>query len=131
MKTFIIALFIVALALPAFALTRKEVAFPNLSTTSGATINSAVIDVRDYRTKTVVMSGVYGDATFGNFSGTGLIQCGATATGPWYTCVQEDSTAISQTAPGILSWRDAVNYIRVAFTKTKHDLKVWFMGLSE
>jgi len=131
MKYFITIILILAFAVPSFAVTRKEIGFANISTTAAATAYSSVIDVRDFRTKTVIFSGVYADGVYGNYSGTALVQCGATSSGPWYTCVQEDATAVSMTTPGILSWRDAVNYVRVAFTKTKHDLKAWFMGLGE
>jgi hypothetical protein len=110
----------------AFAIDQKSVVpFKNYSGTT-ATHYSTVYDVHRFKTKTV-----YADLTTGTATGTLLVQCGPTSSGPWVTCVQQDSTAITGTGSYILSWDDATAYIRASWARTTGEISVWlnFLGL--
>jgi hypothetical protein len=54
--------------------------------------------------------------TFKNMSGTAIVECAPTSSGPWSTCVNEGGTAISKTTNGTQQWEDAVAYVRVKWT---------------
>lgn len=123
MKNLILVTFaILALAVVAIAAEPvKQVTVPAIA----ATGSSAVIKATGYVNKTVHVTGSDTGITFMNFSGTGIVECAPTTSGPWSTCAQEDGTAISFTAPGNLSWTGLSDYIRVTYTKSKHSLKAW------
>lgn len=140
MKTFLTLMIIIAItlafALPVVAASNGGNAFALYSGASGAVKTSAVFNVRGYRTKTLQVSGATitsnaSSTTFKNMSGTVLADCAPTTNGPWATCVQQDGTAVSLTSNGLLSWDDAVSYIRLKWTASTvgTKLKAFFTWL--
>lgn len=131
--TFILA---IALAIPAVANAGAYggYAFALYSAASGAVKTSAAINVRGFKTKSMLVEGVTlasnpSSLTFKNMSGTVIAQCSQDNT-VWETCVANDygQTAVSMTSKGVFTWTDAINYIRLKWTAgtvgTK--LKAWF-----
>ena len=105
-----------------------SVPFSNYSAASGAAVYSSAYRVAGYSLKTVSITGT--DMTTlaaAALSGTVLVQCGPTSSGPWSTCLNNNyaQTAVSTTANGTLTWRDAAAYIRVSWAKTAGRVKVW------
>lgn len=136
MKKFITFIILASFAFAgnAFASAYNGTPFALYSAASAAVTTSAAINVRGFKTKTVTVSGATlgsnaSSQTFKNMSGTLLVQCGPTASGPWSTCIANDyaQTAVSRTTNGIFTWSDAVAYIRLNWTAgtvgTK--LKAW------
>ena len=112
---------VMALASAAFASQfGNAVPFSIYSGTS-ATHYSSVWNVRGFKEKTVTV-----DMTTVAATGTLLVQCGPTASGPWTTCVQEDGTAVTGTSSYILSWVDASAYIRASWARTTGKISTWF-----
>lgn len=134
MRNIILTIFVtLALATAAMAgpNTKQLVPFSYYSSASGAAVYSSVVNVMPYRHKTVVVNGyTMSTTTSAALSGTALVQCGPTSSGPWTTCAQEDGTAISLTSNGSLQWSDVASYIRVSWAKTAGLVKVW-LNLSE
>jgi len=134
MRQIILSLMLVlALAASAFAEPniKQVVSFGQYSAASGTAVYSSVINAMRFRNKTIQINGY--DMTTraaASLSGTALVQCGPTATGPWVTCAQEDGTAISTTANGILQWSDVAAYVRVSWAKTAGRISAW-LNLSE
>lgn len=126
MKTFLslfIVLVLVAVTGSAFASSSGGNAFALYSGASAAVSNSAAMAVRGYKTKTLTASGATLNSnattqTFKNMSGTILVQCAPTSSGPWSTCVANDygQTATSKTTNGTFTWSDAAAYIRLQWT---------------
>lgn len=123
MKMLIAAIMMVAFAIPAFAAGNGGTAFVLYSAASGAVKTSSVYDVRAFRTKTMTVSGATlashaTSTTFKNMSGTAIVQCAPTSSGPWSTCIANDyaQTAVSLTANNQITWSDAVAYIRFKWT---------------
>jgi len=104
------------------------VPFSNYSATSGSAVYSAAVNVRNFKTKTVTVQGV-AVALHANaaLSGTVLIQCGPTSSGPWYTCVDNSyaQTGITTTSNAVFTWSDASAYIRASWAKTAGEVNVW------
>lgn len=130
----LVAFLVVALCSTAMAAANGGTAFALYSAASAGVKNSSAINVRGFKTKTLTVSGATlassaASATYKNMSGTFLIQCGPTASGPWSTCIANDyaQTAVSRTTNGIFTWSDAAAYIRTQWTAgtvgTK--LKAW------
>ncbi len=93
-----------------------------------ATVYSSAYDVRMFKTKTVTVQGIaISGHTNTSLSGTVLIQCGPTSSGPWNTCVNSSyaQTAISTTSNGTFTWSDAAAYIRASWAKTAGEVSVW------
>jgi hypothetical protein len=138
MKTFVLSLFLLAIAIPSFAGTASGVAFQLYSGTSGQISTTAAYDVRKFSTKTMTVSGATvastaSSITFKNMSGTAIAQCAPTSSGPWSTCVANDyaQTAVSKTTDGTFTWRDAAAYIRLKWTSgtVKTKLKAYLNWL--
>lgn len=139
MRTIIYFALVAILAFTSTAFARSDYGgkgFALYSAASAAVKTSAAVNVSGFRTKSMQVSGATitstaASTTFKNMSGTVLAQCSMTSNGPWVTCVQQDSTAVSFTTNGILSWDDAFQYIRLQWTSgtvgTK--LKAWFSWL--
>lgn len=120
MKTFLFAILMVALAIPAFAAGNGSTAFALYSAASGATKTSDAISVRAFKTKTLTATGATltsnaASTTFKNMSGTLTTECAPATTGPWSTCVANDyaQTAVSRTTNGQFTWSDSSPYVRV------------------
>lgn len=125
-----LALATAALAGPA---TKQLVPFSYYSSASTAAVYSSVINVMPFRKKTMVVNGyTMSTTTSAALSGTALVQCGPTSTGPWTTCVNNNyaQTAVSTTANASVTWEDVSSYIRVSWAKTAGLVKVW-INLSE
>lgn len=140
MWLFVTIAIVFTIPLSAFAATGGGTAFALYSAASGTVRTSSAISIRDARTKTLTVSGATltsnaSTATFKNMSGTVLVQCGPTSSGPWSTCIANDyaQTAVSRTTNGIFTWADAAAYIRLQWTGgtlgTK--LKAWLNWLEE
>jgi hypothetical protein len=110
---------------------KQAVPFSQYSAASGTAVYSPAVNVSKFRTKTIQVNG-YNMSTKAeaSLSGTLLVQCGPTSSGPWVTCVQEDSTAISTTANGILQWSDVASFVRVSWAKTAGRVSAW-LNLSD
>ncbi len=136
MHKIILAVFMTfALATAAIAgpATKQLVPFSYYSSASGAAVYSSVVNVLPFRNKTVVVNGyTMSTTTSAALSGTALVQCGPTSSGPWTTCVANNyaQTAISMTSNGSMSWADTASYVRVSWAKTAGLVKVW-LNLSE
>lgn len=104
------------------------VPFSNYSAANGTAVKSQAYNVRGFKVKTVTSQGV---ATAGHtdttLSGTVLVECGPTASGPWTTCTANDyaQTAVSMTANGNMTFTNAAPYIRASWAKTAGQVKVW------
>ena len=125
--TLLFTLLALAFAFTASAADLKQVvAFSQYSSASGSAVYSSAINVINYRHKTVQVNG-YDMTTKASaaLSGTALVQCGPTESGPWVTCAQEDSTAISATSNSVLQWSDVTHFIRVSWAKTAGRVSVW------
>lgn len=114
--------------------------FGAYSAASAAVKTSSVIDVRRYPRKTMYVSGATIDSvltapTFGNMSGTAIMQCGPTSSGPWSTCVANDyaQTAVSLTSSGSITWTDSAPYVRFRWTAgtTGKKLKAWLYSTND
>jgi hypothetical protein len=110
-----------ALSVPAFAVDQKSAVPFSSYSGSTATHYSTVYDVHRFRTKTVSV-----DMTTVAATGTLLVQCGPSSSGPWETCVQQDGTAITGTGSYTLSWDDAAAYVRASWARTTGKISVWF-----
>jgi hypothetical protein len=133
MKRFIsliTALTFCLVAVPAFASQQVKTAvlYNNYSSVAPfAAVYSSAINTTTCRTKSVQVLGVTSTAgAASTLDGTFLIQVGPTSSGPWITANQQDSTAISMTANGVLSWDDSMPYVRASWTKTSKAIKAWF-----
>lgn len=106
----------------------NAVPFSNYSATSGTAVKSSAYNVRGFKTKTITVQGVaveaHADTTL---SGTVLLECAPTASGPWTTCIANDyaQTAVSMTANGNMTVTNAAAYIRASWAKTAGLVKVW------
>jgi hypothetical protein len=123
MRSFLIAILMVAFALPAFAAGSGGTAFALYSGASAAVTTTDAYNVRGYKTKTLTVSGATlgsnaSSITFQNMSGTVLAECAPATTGPWATCVANDyaQTAASKTTNGSITWSDAAAYVRMKWT---------------
>jgi len=121
--------FILSLALTAPAVAgdwRSVALFSKYSSADTNAAYSAVVNTTGMKHKSFVVNG-YNMSTLAadSLSGTALIQCGPTSSGPWFTCVQEDSTAISLTANGGLQWSDMYPFVRASWAKTAGRASVW------
>lgn len=130
----LMAFLVVALCSTASALSYGNNAFALYSGASAAVTTTSAINVRGFKTKSMAVSGVTltsnpASITYKNMSGTVLIQCAPTASGPWSTCIANDyaQTAISRTTNGIFTWSDAVAYVRLHWTAgtVGGKLKAW------
>lgn len=139
MRAIILAIFCLFVAVPVFAAGNGEIAFATYSGASGAIITSSAVNVRGFGIKTFTVSGVKitssADApTFKNMSGTAIVECAPTASGPWTTCSTEGATAISKTSNGYQQWEDAAAYIRVKWTASSSAIgkkvKMWLNWVS-
>ena len=127
--------------LPAQAASYGGNAFNLYSAAAGGVVTSSAISVRGFRTKTLTVSGATlnsnaGTQTFKNMSGTLIVQCAPTASGPWATCTQSQvasAPAVSLTANNQLSWADAVSYIRLKWTASTlgTKLKAWLNWIED
>lgn len=134
MRSTILSLMLV-LALAASALAepniKQVVSFGQYSAASGSAVYSSAINASRFRHKTIQVNGY--DMTTkaaAALSGTALVQCGPTSSGPWVTCAQEDGTAISTTSNSSLQWSDVSAYVRVSWAKTAGRISAW-LNLSE
>lgn len=105
--------------------------FSNSSTVQGAASYSSAVKVSPSELKSVVVNGVYQGGTFGNFSGTVLLQCGPSSTGPWTTCKDVGGNAVSSTSNGHFNLESMIPYVRASWTRTKHRVSVWLYYFSE
>lgn len=107
----------------------NSVPFSMYSATSGTAVKSAAYNVRGFKVKTVTVQGVaIAGHTDAALSGTVLVECGPTASGPWTTCNQSQSSAgadVTTTANDTITWMDANAYIRASWAKTAGLVKVW------
>ena len=133
MKTILSLVMLTFLCTPAFAAMQfLGKPFDNFSTSSTSLQSSTYINVKNYRTKTVTITGRYvKGGPFGNYSGTVTVN-GCTGSDSTAYCTTADTatgTALTFTAPGNYSWSDAFPYIRVDYTKKKHPIDVWIYGV--
>lgn len=117
-------------ATSAFALdVGNAVPFSMYSAASGTAVKSTAYDVRRFKTKTVTVQGydMASPSAAASLSGTALVECGPTSSGPWTTCVDNSyaQTAVSTTANGTRTWTDASAYIRASWAKTAGRVKIW------
>lgn len=104
------------------------VPFNNYSATSSAAVYSAAYNVTGMNIKTLTVTGIaVAGHTPAALSGTVLVQCGPTSSGPWATCINNNyaQTAASTTANGSITWMDASPYIRASWSKTSGQVKAW------
>ncbi len=102
------------------------VVFSNASTTQ----TSTVINVTNYRTKTLFTQGIaVSGHTNTTLSGTVAALCGPTATGPFTACSGLVTTSgggsISTTSNAVQTWIDSSQFLEVTFTKTSGECSVW------
>lgn len=90
-----------------------------------ATQYSAATNTGKFTKKAVVVNGMYNATTYGNFSGTFLLQCGPTASGPWTTCKDIANTAVSTATNAHFNINSNTPFIRASWAKTKHRISVW------
>lgn len=107
----------------AYAAGNGGTAFQIYSGASGKVTTTSAFDVRKFGTKTLSVSGVTNASTepskvFKNMSGTVVVQCAPTSSGPWATCIANDyaQTAVSKTANGVSTWKDSSAYVRLVWT---------------
>lgn len=142
MKTFAVAILLLALSVSAFAAgdTKYYVPFSNISAASSAVKTSAALYVAGFKTKTMRVNGCTlasnnTTTVFQNMSGTHIAQCAPTSSGPWTTCISPSyaQTAASLTANGSFTWQDASPYVRFQWTAstTGHKIKSWLELLSD
>ena len=108
-------------------------AFTLYSSASGTAVKSDAVYVGGFKKKTVFVQG-YNMSTqaAASLSGTALVECGPTATGPWSTCTNSataTTVAVSTTANGMMSWDDAAQYIRASWAKTAGRVGIWLRWL--
>lgn len=123
MKKLFLTFMALLIASPAFAFGNSGTVFALYSAASAAVKTSSAIDVRKYSTKTLHVSGATlasnaASLTFKNMSGTAIVQCAPTSSGPWSTCIANGyaQTAISLTTNNVMTWKDATPYIRFKWT---------------
>ena len=133
MKTFMLTLLCLAVLVTG-ALAAQSVPIPQTQTfkmysaTSGTAVYSTVVDVSNYRQKTLMVQGyaVAGHAAAA-LSGTLLAQCGPTSAGPFNTITGITGTAISTTSNTVLFWQDACQYFRLSWAKTAGEVSAWVL----
>ena len=131
MKTLLLSLaLVIAFTTSAFASQfGNTVPFTNYSATSGTAVKSSAYNVRGFKLKTMTVQGIAVAAhAAAALSGTVLIECGPTSSGPWVTCAQDqtaDGGAVSTTANAMMTWVDASPYIRASWAKTAGEVSVW------
>jgi hypothetical protein len=120
-----------AIALPSMASAAafgNYVPFSMYSAVDGTAVKSGAINVRGFKTKTVTVQGVAiaGHANAA-LSGTALIECGPTSSGPWTTCTANDyaQTAVSTTSNTNITFTNAAAYVRASWAKTAGLVSVW------
>lgn len=104
------------------------VPFSNYSAANGTAVKSQAYNVRGFNVKTVTVQGVaVAGHTDTTLSGTVLVECAPTSSGPWTTCTANDyaQTAVSMTANGNMTFTNAAAYIRASWAKTAGLVKVW------
>lgn len=123
MKFFFSILIMLAFCTSAFSAGNSSKSFPLYSSASAGVKTSAVYDVSGYKVKTLTVSGATLNSnnsatTFKNMSGTAIVECGGTKSGPWATCVANDyaQTAVSRTTNGQMTWTDASPFVRFKWT---------------
>ena len=123
MRKLLLSIALLAIASTAQAASYNSKVFALYSASSAAVKSSEAINVKGYSTKTVYFSGATlgsnaTTTTFKNMSGTALVQCAPTSSGPWSTCIANDygQTAVSRTTNGSFTWRDGFHYIRLYWT---------------
>jgi hypothetical protein len=137
MKSFLLTIMALMLAVPAFSADFKTaIPFANMSASGAAVKTSAAYFVGGYARKSVQVTGVtltsnLASPTFKNMSGTLIAQCGPTSSGPWVTCLQGQSSAgaaVSLTTNTVTFWEGASSYIRFQWTSGTigGKLKAWF-----
>lgn len=123
-----IGIFLLMFAVTAFAVDSiQNKAMLSNQTTTGV---SSVVNTGLHSKKTVVINGVADAAwltagTYGNYSGTVVIQGAPTATGPWVTLKDKAGNATSATTNTTFDLDNLVQYIRASYTKSKHSVSVW------
>lgn len=104
---------------------RSVKVFDNHSGSAGVAVYSSVVNVSRFPQKSVMINGGYNGGTFGNYTGTVLLQCGPTVTGPWQTCKDAGNNAVTSTANAHFNLSSTIQYLRASWTKTKHRVTVW------
>ena len=120
---FILALImIMAIAVPASA----DVIFNNFSAYSGTAVKSTPVNVAAARIKTVQVTGIaVAGHTATTLSGTFLLECGPTKTGPFVTCKDQAGNATTTTSNTIFNIDDSVLWMRGSWAKTAGEVKAW------
>lgn len=124
MKTLLFTiLLLVSVVTAAFAVDQiKTTSLFTAQTTTGV---SSAVNTGLYTKKSVIINGSYTGGVYGNYSGTLLLQCAPTATGPWVTCKDSSGNAVSATTNTTFDLDTLVQYVRANWTKTKHNISVW------
>jgi hypothetical protein len=134
MKTFVLTL-LCLLTLVTGAFAEKAVQIPQTQTfkmystaAGGGTKYSTVVDVSNFRQKTLIVQGyaISGHAAAA-LSGTLLAQCGPTSSGPFNTVTGITGTAISTTTNTVLYWNDSCQFMRLSWAKTAGLVSAWVM----
>ena len=132
MKKLVIFCLAMALSAPAFAATNLiATVYSNYSAVRNVAITGTVFNVKNYRTKTLFITGRpnQGATTFSNYSVAIVPRCGWSQTGPFVACktfgqlgftlnrgTYYDKTKYSSDNGTIYSWEDASPYVRIDAT---------------
>lgn len=125
MKRLILAISLLCFASTCFA-AMQLVAEKSFTASSSTTY----VDVKNYRTKSMAVTGYNAAGVFNNMSGTYSIKACTSNTGAGYCAVvaQQDGTTATGTTNAIFSWDDAFPYLQIVWTKTKNNVKFWIYG---
>lgn len=128
MKRFLSLIIALAFTLTAVAAFADSEVY-NVTLMSNSSGTGTAYKVTGYPFKTVVFGHHSGAAAFNTYSGIVTVQCKYGAQ-PYTTCKDVAGNAITKThdttATGaVFTIRDLADYIRVVYTKTKHNISVY------
>lgn len=135
MKTFILTIFALVVAVPAFAATAKELVLYNSSTSSNGTAYRV-----DQVNKSITFAGYSNNGNQRSVvPGTITLQVAPTSSGPWVTAkdVANASVTNAAAAASTFNLQSAFKWVRVVFTKTANSFvgvgraKAFIAGLSD
>lgn len=121
---FIGILLLASIAMAVESIQKKEL-FSGYSSANSTTVYSTATNTGTFTKKSIIINGNYKSGTYGNYSGTVVLQGAPTASGPWVTLKDKSGNATSATTNTVFHLEDLVQYVRASWTKTKHQISVW------
>lgn len=126
MKTFSLIITLLVMTVAISSADFKSATVFNNTSTAGSTVYSTPIDMRGSLNKSVQVTGAnMATKAEAALSGTFLLQCGPTNTGPWVTCKDTGANAVTTTSNTIFHLSNAVLWVRGSWTKTAGRVKAW------